>query len=200
MFALDASTSIGKANFEKVVTFVKSIIDGLRIGTTDSSSPSRIGMLTFSDHVDIQFQLKEYKNKYDILNAFPPYYSMGRTQTAQALSTMRTRMFTEGSGDQPSARNIAIVITDGYSGSERDTWREARRLREAGVELISVGIGNSIRLRELQAIASYPNTPGKNVLKVEDFNALDSIRNTITKVVCGSECHLQIPSNLERFF
>lgn len=116
VFALDASTSINKQNFEKVVDFVKSIIEGLRVGSVDSSRPSRVGLLTYSDGVNVQFHLNTFAMKYNILNAFPPHYTMGRTNTAQALRVMRQTMFTQANGDQSGAKNLAVVITDGYSG------------------------------------------------------------------------------------
>lgn len=72
-------------------------------------------------------------------------------------------------------------------GNERQTWNEARLAREQGIDVISVGVGQSIRLRELQGIASYPNNLNQNLLRVENFNALGSIRDTIIRAACGSK-------------
>ena len=36
---------------------------------------------------------------------------------------MRESMFTQENGDQPNAKNIGIVLTDGKSNSEEDTWK-----------------------------------------------------------------------------
>ena len=41
MFAMDASGSIGRENFEIMIEFVRGVIQGLRIGTPESSRPSR---------------------------------------------------------------------------------------------------------------------------------------------------------------
>ena len=41
VFALDASGSIGRQNFEIMIEFVRNVIQGLRIGTPESSRPSR---------------------------------------------------------------------------------------------------------------------------------------------------------------
>lgn len=85
IFALDASGSIGRQNFETMVDFVRNVIQGMRMGNEDSTSVSRVGLLTFSDDVYREFNLNEYDEKYDILNAFPPYYRGGATNTAEAL-------------------------------------------------------------------------------------------------------------------
>ena len=57
VFAIDASSSIGQQNFERVVDFVRDVIMGLRIGTSDTSTPSRVGVLTYADNVEILFHL-----------------------------------------------------------------------------------------------------------------------------------------------
>ena len=47
IFALDASGSIGRENFEIMIEFVREVIQGLRIGTPESSRPSRYAIITF---------------------------------------------------------------------------------------------------------------------------------------------------------
>ena len=85
VFALDASGSIGNDNFEKMVDFTRSVIQGLSIGMDGVSRPTRVGMLTYSDDVTRVFNLNDYDNKYDVLNALPPYYKRGTTDTAAAI-------------------------------------------------------------------------------------------------------------------
>ena len=57
VFAIDASTSIGHENFEQVTDFVRDIVEGLRIGTPDSRTPTRVGVMTYADNTDILFHL-----------------------------------------------------------------------------------------------------------------------------------------------
>ena len=68
-----------------MLDFVRDIVQGLRIGDDESSQASRVGLITFSDDVHKQFDLDEYGNKYDILNAFPSYYNGGASDTAKAI-------------------------------------------------------------------------------------------------------------------
>ena len=73
VFAIDASTSIGDANFENVIEFVRDVIVGLRIGTSDTTTSSRVGIVTFSDDATVLFHLNVRNSRfYSIF-----YYSNG---------------------------------------------------------------------------------------------------------------------------
>ena len=41
--------------------------------------------MTYSNNARLYFDLNDYGNKYDILNALPPVYTGGTTNTAGAL-------------------------------------------------------------------------------------------------------------------
>ena len=82
LFAIDASTSIGDANFENVIDFVRDVIVGLRIGTSDTTTSSRVAVVTYSDEAKVLFQLN-VKHTHII---FKPCYSIFRTLTFQTNS------------------------------------------------------------------------------------------------------------------
>ena len=111
--------------------------------------------------------------------------SRGTTNTADALRMARTSIFSQGVGDRPNAVNLAIVITDGSSNQPEETVKEARLARGRGVHLISVGIGNWLDKYELRSIASYPTE--LNLISVENFNSISTIRGTIKDAVCNSK-------------
>ena len=53
-------------------------------------------------------------SKMDILNALSMMYVDGTTNTANAISVMRTDAFNTGNGDRVSRPNVGVVITDGW--------------------------------------------------------------------------------------
>ncbi len=81
--------------------------------------------------------------------------------------------------------NVGIVITDGRSNNEEETWKEAMEARKDGIEMLAIGVGSSVREHELQAIATAPTK--QNVVTVNNFDALSNIRQQIIDVVCRSE-------------
>ena len=49
-------------------------------------------------------------------------------------------MFSSESGDRPNNRNLGIVFTDGKSDDPQAAWEEAIKAREAGIDLLLVGV------------------------------------------------------------
>lgn len=170
-----------------MVDFIRTVIDGIRIGNSDSSRPARVGLVVYSNQAEVLFNLNDFDTKFKIQNALPPYYMKGTTNTADALRTMREVMFTPENGDQANARNIGIVITDGRSDDQQRTWEEAMKARDSGIDLISIGIGSSIRMQELEGIASAPNSQGKNVLLADNFSSLETLRSALVDIICNSK-------------
>ena len=63
-----------------------------------------------------------YDNRGDIQTEIESAdYSRGTTNTAQALQTLYTSMFTSQNGDRADAHNIVMIITDGASNENRRT-------------------------------------------------------------------------------
>ena len=97
--------------------------------------------LDFSTEVEIQFYLDEYKTSADIkaaIDAIP--YIYGSTNSADALKTMHSQIFTRARGDRPDADNIAFMITDGVSNiNYRRTIPEADNARQKKIEIYAIG-------------------------------------------------------------
>lgn len=85
VFALDASGSIGDDNFRKETQFVTNVIASLDIASPSNPNGVQIGLLTFSDNVSIQFQLNNFTDKRQLLEAVNAPYTRGSTNTAYAI-------------------------------------------------------------------------------------------------------------------
>lgn len=106
-------------------------------------------------------------------------------------------MFTSARGDRRDVHNVAVVITDGRSDNEDDTWREAIELRQTGTLVISVGIGGGVKTKELNGMASDPIT--QNVLVAPDFETLsDDLISTLSNAICNSECTIGLLKKHQR--
>ena len=60
---------------------------------------------------------------------------MGQTNTAGALSFLRTTMFSDGNGDRSGIRNVGILLTDGRSNDRLQTFNEAVLLHSSGIDV-----------------------------------------------------------------
>ncbi|KAL3854705.1 hypothetical protein ACJMK2_013963 [Sinanodonta woodiana] len=179
VFILDASTSVTKANYKKMLAFCKNVL-----GYTDIDSGNvRVGVVIYSTDVDIQFHLNQYSKITDVFTAIDNIpYIYGSTNTADGLRTMRTEMFTVANGDRPDADNVAVIITDGISNiNARRTVPEAVQARAMGIHIYAIGIGLSDST-ELDAIASEPAKD--NSFSIQVFDELVGLENTILSSIC----------------
>ena len=82
LFILDSSGSIGQANYDKMMTFVKDVVSKFDVGP----NKIRVGAEIFSDRTYIQFNLNKYNTQANVLKAFDHIpYKRGTTNTGQAL-------------------------------------------------------------------------------------------------------------------
>ncbi|KAK0067182.1 collagen alpha-3(VI) chain-like isoform X4, partial [Biomphalaria pfeifferi] len=181
VFLLDASTSVTEPNFELLKDFVK---DFLLDADIDGGNV-RVGVVIYSDADYVQFQLNTYAKKADVYNAIDDIpYRYGSTNTADALKTMRSVMFTAGNGDRSDVDNIAVVVTDGVSNiNSRRTVPEAEQARAEGIHIYAIGIGLT-DTRELDGIASKP--VDENMFAVQDFTELRDLRHKVISALCST--------------
>ena len=86
VIALDTSGSIGEDNVEEMVRFLGLLINSLYVeGNATDPSVSRIGLVTFSDSSKIEFDLDDYRERTELLQAINVQYSGGTTNTPDAI-------------------------------------------------------------------------------------------------------------------
>ena len=188
VFVLDASTSVTEPNFELMKDFVK---DFLYEADIDGGNV-RVGVIIYSTKDHVEFQMNTYSTKADVYNAVDEIpWRYGSTNTADALKTMRTDMFTRQNGDRPDVENICIVVTDGVSNiNARRTIPEAEQARGEGIHIYAIGIGLS-DTRELDGIASKPVE--ENRFAVQEFTELQDLRHKVFSALCKcfpKSCHI----------
>lgn len=181
VFVIDASTSVTELNFLIVKDFIQDFLFNANI---DGGSV-RVGIVTFSNDDHLEFHLNTYKDKLGLFTAIDDIpYRPGNTNTADALKTMRSDMFTAFNGDRPDVPNVAVVITDGVSNTNsRRTIPEAEQARGEGIHIYTIGIGLT-DTKELDAMASKPVE--ENRYSVKEFSELRNLRSDIFSALCDS--------------
>jgi hypothetical protein len=97
-----------------------------------------------------------------------------------------------------ASAKIAIIQTDGESKVsrrtlKRETLQAAQRLRDEGVTLFAIGVGNGVDEDELNGIATSPIC--RHVRETNNFDALHSIIAEINDVAC--ETIIDIPEEVD---
>ena len=185
VFVLDASTSVTEPNFQLMKDFVA---DFLFIADIDGGNV-RVGVIIYSTEDHLEFNMNTYNTKVDVLTAIENMpHRYGSTNTAGALLTMRSEMYTAANGDRPNVPNICIVITDGVSNiNSRRTIPEAEQARADGIHIYAIGIGLT-DTTELDGIASKPVED--NRFAVQEFSELRALRDQVFAAFCPSESNL----------
>ena len=78
-------------------------------------------------------------------------------------------------------QKYAIVITDGASRNHAQTIAAATKLKQKGINIIAIGVGNGINQAELQGMA----TDIHHVFTVTNFDSLQTIHKEVQKKTCG---------------
>ena len=182
VFVVDASTSVTEYNFLVMKDFIKDFLFNANI----DDGNVRVGIIIYSTEDYLQFHLDEYQDKLALFTAIDDIpYRYGSTNTADALNTMRTQMYTAANGDRPGVPNVAIVITDGVSNiNSRRTIPEAEQARAEGIHIYAIGIGLT-DTTELDGIASQPAS--ENSFAVQEFSELRNLRDTLFSAFCPRE-------------
>ena len=96
---------------------------------------------------------------------------------------VREEIFKAENGDRSNAPNVAVVITDGESNvKQKMTIPEAKKVHNAGIIVIAVGISNNISVPELKGIASDPDKD--HLFKVDSYNELVKVQKKIANETC----------------
>ncbi|XP_033728441.1 uncharacterized protein LOC117317678 isoform X2 [Pecten maximus] len=180
VFIIDSSTSVGTNNFLRMLKFVK---DMLTFADIDSGNV-RVGAVTYSTAVNVQFHLNSFTKKSEVLSAIDNIpFTAGSTNTADAILTMAKQMFVPSMGDRLYVQNIAFVITDGVSNiNGQRTIPEAQSAKADGIDIYAIGIGLS-ETEELKGISSLPLD--EFLFSVDNFEELDGLKETVFRSLCS---------------
>ncbi len=186
----DSSGSIGPPNFEIIRTFLTSLAESLPIGYNET----RISIINFSTLADTVLNLLQGTDPQTVLNAIRNMpYKQGYTYTNLALEMANEQILNESLGMRPlkeGVPKVVMVITDGESTEPDQTLIEAKKIKDRGYNIISVGIGNT-NINELNGIA----TSLSDVYYVSDFNKVLQIISSLSRTACQQPA--EIPSKIE---
>ncbi|XP_035659085.1 uncharacterized protein LOC118404170 [Branchiostoma floridae] len=173
---LDGSGSVGAYNFEKVKQFSQKLVETFDIGP----SGTQIGVIQYSTRVRQEFSMNSFQSKEALSNAIDDIaYMRGGTRTGRAIRYVSRYGFARSDGARPGVAKVLIVVTDGISYDGVAT--PAYKARQKGILVYAIGV-SGYDLTQLEQIASNNRT----LAVVDNFNLLDSLRNTLLTGVCDA--------------
>lgn len=154
VFLVDASSSVGKANFESELKFVKKLLSDFPV----SYEYTRVSIVTFSSqgkiirHVDQISKPSQVNDKCSLLNheLNKIEFTGGGTHTFGAFEESQDIFKHARFG----SKKLIFLVTDGYSNG-RDPIPLADELKKDNVTIYTIGI-QSGNYAELYSISSSP--------------------------------------------
>uniref|UniRef100_A0A3B3WX03 Solute carrier family 35 member C2 n=1 Tax=Poecilia mexicana TaxID=48701 RepID=A0A3B3WX03_9TELE len=176
MLLVDGSWSIGRTNFRRVRDFLEGLVTPFSIGPNHI----QIGLTQYSGDPRTEWHLGNFTTKEQLLEAVRNFrYKGGNTFTGQALLHVMEENMKPKAGARASAPFFLVLLTDGKS--QDDAIAAANRLKNAGVEIIAVGVKNADEA-ELRQVASEP--VDLNVYNVNDFPLLSKLVARLVHILC----------------
>uniref|UniRef100_A0A3Q2QAF6 VWFA domain-containing protein n=1 Tax=Fundulus heteroclitus TaxID=8078 RepID=A0A3Q2QAF6_FUNHE len=164
MFLIENSERITSEDFEKMKEFMKSVVSK----SIGGQNNVHVGVMQFSTRPKLEFPLKRYVSKEDILGAIDNIKQLnGNVQTGLALSQV-SRYFDAAEGGRTELRQNLVLIT--FNKAVDDVAGPAKALRDKGVFIYSIGVvdANYAQLQEISL--------SKEMKSVYSKESLSSIR------------------------
>ncbi|EDO40686.1 predicted protein [Nematostella vectensis] len=175
-FLIDGSTIWydGQQNFNRILDFVKALAKSFVV----SESRSHISVTVYTDNPRIHFTLTQHYDISTIETAINSItYTGGSANTGKALSSVKTSVF-----DATGRANVPrVLILLAHAVSLDGVSSASQALRSAGVTIFSVGIGNYIKIFQLNTIASDPDV---DHVFTASFSELHSLEGSVRKRIC----------------
>uniref|UniRef100_A0A8C7WYG4 VWFA domain-containing protein n=1 Tax=Oryzias sinensis TaxID=183150 RepID=A0A8C7WYG4_9TELE len=172
VFLLDHSTSISPDNHNMVINFTADLVSSLTFG----ENFLQVGMAQFSDALHHEFYLSEYSSKADVVgHILSSKHAGGTTYLGKALRSVED-YFLPSRGARRGTSKTLVLITDGNSLD--DVEDAAEGLRNMGIEILAVGVGDVYDLQLLRIVGNP-----KNVFSIWNFNFLANNKKKVVNAI-----------------
>ncbi|XP_043845157.1 von Willebrand factor A domain-containing protein 2 [Dromiciops gliroides] len=174
VFLLDASATVGQANFMKVQSFVK----GSSLQFNINRDVTQIGLVIYGSRVQTAFALDTHPTSSSLMQAIDqaPYVG-GAGSTGSALLHVYDEVMTVQKGARPGVSKAVVVITEG-TGTE-DAVVPAQKLRSNGISVLVIGVGPILK-ETLLRLAGSPDF----LINVASYEDLENYQDLFIERLC----------------
>ncbi|PFX28712.1 Collagen alpha-3(VI) chain [Stylophora pistillata] len=182
VFLLDGSTSITNTEFQDAKLFIKKLYSNFPIGEYST----HVGLVVFGEGSQTIFDLIEYTDKETLnvkLNLISKSNSSGNF-LGRGLKTVKKSIYDVSA--RPGGHQVLVVIAAGTS--QDDVNAPSRDLRDEGVRIFCVGVGNKVDVNQLQYVVTAPEREHLATASSDNLDTLlgpvvQNIRRDITETV-----------------
>ncbi|XP_061561834.1 von Willebrand factor A domain-containing protein 2 [Phycodurus eques] len=186
VFALDASGGVSRGNFATLRDFVRSLTVQFDI----NRDLAQVALVTYGHKATTVFNLNAHETDSAILKAAAQAsYVGGVASTGAALLHIHTDVLTVAKGARPGINKAVVLVTD----SSGDALVPARKLREDGVLLFVIGIGDVQRESLLRIAGSE-----EHMILVPFYEDLKYFEDVVVQTLCSGSTRFLSRGDLRR--
>ncbi|CAC5383552.1 COL6A [Mytilus coruscus] len=185
IFVADSSRSLGVEKFDKLKLFAKAVVKRFTVSPNDI----QVGFINFGNSSKFEFKLNSYRDQDEVMKAISKvqYLDDGErmqlTFTGKALRMLKQKGFKKRNGGRGGkVPKIAIIITDGEPTDIVDTHRLAKEVKQQGIIIFAIGVGDHMKEDEINLLASDPKN--KHAFLVENYDSLSFIEAALANKTC----------------
>ena len=186
VYVVDSSGSINHKdprNWDITKEFLVSVTRLFTIGPDDV----QVGFVLFSEVATVEWGLTRYQDQASLISAIRNvHYIAETTNLNDALYLTRTQVLAAGQGTRPGASLAVLILTDGEDNVPVEgtplTLQNATALKQAGVQVIAIGVSDQVDEARLREIVTAP--ADTHYYAVDDFQALTSVAARLRPTVC----------------
>ena len=181
-FIMDSSESL-RSHYSDEKDFIKQVAKGFGI----SQHGTRAGLVLFSNNAEVGVQLGHYGNTYEFQTAVDnlPLLGGSKPRIDKALKVAYDQVFSPSYKSRPKTPKVLVLLTDSKQSRDADAIDlslAALPFHEAGIKVIVVGVGESIKYGELRTVVKSLD----NLFFARDFDQLKS--ESFVKDVINLSC------------
>ncbi|XP_061564976.1 von Willebrand factor A domain-containing protein 2 [Cololabis saira] len=175
VFTLDASAAVGRENFATLQDFVRS----LTVQFDVNRDVAQVALVAYSRRAATVFRLDAHDTGSAVLRAVGDAgYMGGVASTGAALLHAHSSVLTVAGGARPGVNKAVVVVTDGSGGD--DAVVPAQKLRDSGVSVFVIGIGDAQREKLMQIAGSEDH-----MISVPSYEDLKYFEDVIVQLLCS---------------
>ena len=180
MFLLESSDSVGPKNFDLALQFGINITKNFFIGADNV----QVGVATFSTGFSEKLNLGQNNQRNNLESALShiPFTGGAGTNTGRAIGSIRKLSFMVSAGHRANVPKLVVLVTSDPSTDRNATFREVQKARDAGITILTIGVGTEIDDGEMNVFAS---DGGQNVHRANVFEALKYLTSNVASDICS---------------
>lgn len=168
---------MSRDNFDTILDFVRSISVQFDV----NRDVAQMALVVYGRRPATVFGLDTYESGSAILKGVgDANYMGGSASTGAALLHVHSSVLTVAKGARPGVNKAVVVVTDGSGGD--DAAVPAQKIRDDGVSLFAIGIGDVQRERLLR-IAGVE----EHMISVPSYEDLKYFEDVLVQMVCSGE-------------